>query len=50
MNLGDGAFKGHGYSTDLLTACIEDSKEKGKKGFVFFALQRRNRFWLIRSF
>ena len=27
-----GSFKGHGYSTDLLAACIEDSKEKGKKG------------------
>lgn len=29
-----GAFKGHGYSTDLLTACIGDSKEKGKKGLL----------------
>ena len=27
-----GSFKGHGYSTDLLNACIEDSKKKGKKG------------------
>ena len=25
-----GSFKGHGYSTDLLNACIEDSKLKGK--------------------
>lgn len=24
-----GSFKGHGYSTDLLDACIEDSKDKG---------------------
>ena len=23
-----GSFKGHGYSNDLLNACIEDSKEK----------------------
>ena len=23
-----GSFKGHGYSTELLDACIEDSKEK----------------------
>jgi len=27
-----GSFKGHGYSNDLLSACISDSKEKGKKG------------------
>ena len=27
-----GALKGHGYSTDLLEACIKDSKEKGRKG------------------
>ena len=27
-----GSFKGHGYSSDLLSECIEDSKEKGKKG------------------
>ena len=29
-----GQFKGHGYSNLLLNACIEDSKEKGKKGLV----------------
>ena len=28
-----GQFKGHGYSNLLLNACIEDSKEKGKKGW-----------------
>lgn len=27
-----GSFKGHGYATDLLSACIEDSREKGKEG------------------
>ena len=27
-----GSFKGHGYSTDLLNACIEDSRAKGKQG------------------
>ena len=26
-----GSFKGHGYSTDLLNACIDDSIEKGRK-------------------
>ena len=32
-----GSFKGHGYSTDLLSACMEDSKEKGKKGLCILA-------------
>ena len=27
-----GSLKGHGYSSDLLSECIRDSKEKGKKG------------------
>ena len=27
-----GQFKGHGYSNLLLNACIEDGKEKGKRG------------------
>ena len=30
-----GSFKGHGYSTDLLNACIEDSKTKGKQGITW---------------
>ena len=29
-----GSLKGNGYSTDLLNACIEDSKSKGKKGIL----------------
>lgn len=33
-----GQFKGHGYSTLLLDKCVEDSKEKGKKGLVIFIL------------
>src|SRR5574344_825473 len=32
-----GSFKGHGYSTDLLNACIEDSKQKGKVGLCILA-------------
>ena len=36
-----GSFKGHGYSTDLLNACIEDSKIKGKKGYVFYLPKRK---------
>lgn len=33
-----GSFKGNGYSTDLLNACIEDSKAKGKKGTVYIII------------
>lgn len=29
-----GSFKGNGYSNDLLNACIEDSKAKGKRESV----------------
>ena len=32
-----GSFKGHGYSTDLLNACIEDSIAKGKLGLCILA-------------
>ena len=27
-----GSMKGHGYSSELLSACIRDAKEQGKKG------------------
>ena len=39
-----GSFKGHGYSTDLLNACIDDSKEKGKKGLCIFAAAKKMPF------
>jgi ribosomal protein S18 acetylase RimI-like enzyme len=39
-----GSFKGHGYSTDLLDACIEDSKEKGKKGLCILAAAKKKPF------
>ena len=32
-----GSFKGHGYSNDLLEACIKDSKEKGKVGLCILS-------------
>ena len=35
-----GSFKGHGYSTDLLNACIEDSKIKEKKGVMYSIFQK----------
>lgn len=39
-----GAFKGHGYSSDLLNACIEDSKSKGKKGLCILAAAKKKPF------
>ena len=39
-----GSFKGHGYSSDLLSECIEDSKEKGKEGLCILAATRKKPF------
>ena len=39
-----GSFKGHGYSTDLLAACIEDSNEKGKKGLCILCAAKKKPF------
>ena len=39
-----GSFKGNGYSTDLLNACIEDSKNKGKKGLCILAAAKKKQF------
>ena len=39
-----GSFKGHGYSTDLLNACIEDSKIKGKKGLCILSSKKKKPF------
>ena len=39
-----GSFKGHGYSTDLLNACIEDSREKGRKGLCILAAAKKKPF------
>ena len=39
-----GSLKGHGYSTDLLNACIEDSKAKGKKGLCILASAKKKPF------
>lgn len=39
-----GSFKGHGFSTDLLNACIEDSREKGKKGLCILAAEKKKPF------
>ena len=39
-----GSFKGHGYSTDLLNACIKDSREKGKKGLCILSSAKKKPF------
>lgn len=39
-----GAFKGHGYSTDLLNACIKDAKEKEKKGLCILSAAKKKPF------
>ncbi len=36
-----GSFKGQGYSTDLLNACIGDSKDKGKTGLCILAAAKK---------
>ena len=39
-----GSFKGHGYSTDLLNACIKDSKVKGKDGLCILSAAKKMPF------
>ena len=39
-----GSFKGHGYSNDLLGACIDDSKAKGKKGLCILSSPKKKPF------
>ncbi|MBQ6555510.1 MAG: YoaP domain-containing protein [Firmicutes bacterium] len=39
-----GSFKGHGYSNDLLNECIQDSRQKGKKGLCILAAQKKKPF------
>ncbi len=39
-----GSFKGNGYSTDLLNACIEDSKSKGKIGLCILSSAKKKTF------
>lgn len=39
-----GALKGHGYSTDLMEACIKDSKEKGRKGLCILSSVKKKPF------
>ena len=39
-----GSFKGHGYSTQLLEACIADSREKGKAGLCILSAAKKKPF------
>ncbi len=39
-----GSLKGNGYSTDLLNACIEDCKNKGKKGICILSSKKKKPF------
>ena len=39
-----GSLKGHGYSNELLDACIEDSKNKGRKGLCILASAKKKPF------
>ena len=39
-----GSFKGHGYSNDLLGACVADSREKGKKGLCSLCAEKKKPF------
>ena len=39
-----GSFKGHGYGAELLNTCIEDSKNKGKKGLCILSAAKKKPF------
>ena len=39
-----GSFKGHGYSNDLLSACITDSREKGRQGLCILSAAKKKPF------
>lgn len=39
-----GSFKGHGYSNDLLSACIEDAKANGKSGICILSSDKKKTF------
>lgn len=45
-----GSLKGHGYSSDLLNACIADSKDKGKAGLCILSSAKKRGFLADPSF
>ena len=41
-----GSMKGHGYSNDLLDACIRDAKAQGRKGLCILSSEKRKKEFL----
>ncbi len=41
-----GSMKGHGYSNDLLSECVRDAEEQGKKGICILCAEGRKREFL----
>lgn len=41
-----GSMKGHGYSNDLLYACIRDAQSQGRKGLCILSSEKRKREFL----
>ena len=39
-----GSFKGHGYSNDLLTSCIEDGRKTGRTGLCILSSSKKRPF------
>lgn len=39
-----GSLKGHGYGAELLDACVEDSKSKGKAGLCILSSEKKKPF------
>ena len=39
-----GSLKGHGFSNDLLGACMDDSRQKGKKGLCILCAAKKKPF------
>ena len=39
-----GSLKGHGYSNDLMDACVRDSREKGTKGLCILSSAKKRPF------
>ena len=44
-----GTMKGHGYSNDLLDACIRDAKEQGRKGLCILSSEKKKNESNIRT-
>lgn len=45
-----GQFKEHGYATELLHACVDESKAQGKKGLVILSSKKKMGFLSDRKF